>query len=146
MLNTPAGQILAQFGNALGMPELAFNEAGQCHLLIDRQHWVQLVLHRHDYILMSCPLAIKSSDPSQLSQLLKANFGQAAGGIVMALSPDETVCVQLALRCSDTACPDMLQCLEALLHEAERWNAHFAQAQQNPRPSSPTARLLAQTV
>lgn len=122
MANTATSRLLAQFGLALGIPELQCQPDGACHLLIDNRHLVQIVYHPRDYILMSCPLITQESGAQLQETLLRANHGQAAGGIVLSCGPDGKFHAQLALPIAQTDPRQMLDQLETLLTEVERWD------------------------
>lgn len=146
MRDTTARSLLTQLGTAVGMPDLALNAHGECYLLIDGHYLIQIVHHPRDCILMSCALDMHAPDAQQLRTMLQANYGQTAGGIVLALGPDGKFCVQLALPCASAQVADLLEQLEALILEAERWHTHFTHTESTTSLSGTHRALLAQTV
>lgn len=146
MRDTTVSNVLTQFGAAVGMPDLDFNTHGECHLLIDGRYLIQIALHPRDFILMSCPLGNHTPDAHQLNTLLQANYGQVAGGIILAQSTDGRLCAQLCLPCVSASVNDLLEHLEALIVEAERWDAHFMQNQGAPASVDARSPLLVQPV
>lgn len=121
MGDAAASHLLSQFGLALGVPELQYTPDGVCHLLIDHRHLVQIVHHPRGYILMSCPLPTQTPDAQLQGSLLRANDGQAAGGVVFTYGSDGRFHAQLALPAIQADTHQLLELLETLIAEVERW-------------------------
>lgn len=125
MADAVLDELLAQFGPLVGMPGLRADDRGVCHLLIDGCHLVRIVRHPRGYLLWSCAVGDGELDPHRAAQLLQANFGQAAGGIVLCQGPDRRACLQFAQSLKDLQANEMGVALDALMAEADRWRQNL---------------------
>ncbi|MFA5489279.1 MAG: CesT family type III secretion system chaperone [Candidimonas sp.] len=124
--------LLSELGSLLGIESLCTDQDGLCQLVFDRRHVVHLMGHPRGYLLISCRIAVQSGHPTPDAVFLRANYAQAAGGIVLARTPEGHPCAQVAVELSSARAHDVLELLDKLIVEAERWERHLQSAQDSP--------------
>ena len=121
-------RLLSEFGQSLGIAELAPTDEGLCQLVADGGHTVQLIhVGARDSVLLSCCLGEREVDAAQAASMVKANFLQAGRGAVLCQAPDGRPHIQLALACAECSAASLCAALEALLDQADRWRELLAQ-------------------
>ena len=123
-MSLPAFETLIRdFGLSLGMPGLAPASAtGICQLVFDGQHALQLIhVGARGHVLLSCELRDAPCGPQQAALMARANFMQAAGGVVLCQGSNSRAYVQVAVPMADCTPAALLQASEALLDQAEAW-------------------------
>lgn len=114
--------LMADFGTALGIADLAPSAKGICQFMVDGRHMVN-VLDASDrgLVFLSCRLADHGVDEAQAVRMARANFLQAGRGAVLCVGPDERPYMQLALEFEGCQAEALVQALDALLEQAEGW-------------------------
>lgn len=130
-------RIIADLGQALGMPSLAAHN-NVCELAIDGRHRVQLiVVGSRRQILMSCAVGPAAVEPRHAELMAQANFMQAGGGVVLCSAPDGRAHVQLAVPFEHAGPSSLISALEALLSQIDIWDERLNRADTRGRPSAP---------
>ncbi|MBL0420950.1 type III secretion system chaperone [Ramlibacter sp. AW1] len=131
MAAAAADHLLHDLGHALGL-ELAFDEAGLCRLVVDRQWHVGILFDAgRDHLVLTCPLHTPQADtldPAWLLLMLKGNC-TAIGGVPATLSvaPDGFPCAQADIPVRDTGLRTLMRRLEQLLEVAQAWSTRLSQ-------------------
>lgn len=131
-------RIVAEFGELLGIAGLAPSEAGFCQLVFDERHVVQLLhVGGRGCVLLSCMLGPERTNAAQAELMARSNFLQAGGGAIVCQAPDGRTCIQLGIPLVECRPYRLEAALEALLNQAEAWEARLheapSQGLQNPR-------------
>jgi hypothetical protein len=130
-------RIIADLGQALGMPGLAAHD-NVCELAIDGRHRVQLIIiGSRRQILMSCAVGPVALEPRHAVLMGQANFMQAGGGVVLCTAPDGRAHVQLAVPFEHAGASGLIAALEALLTQVDVWDERLNRADTRGRPSGP---------
>jgi hypothetical protein len=138
-MSEPAVRIIADLGQALGMPGLAAHN-NVCELAIDGRHRVQLiVVGARRQLLMSCAVGPTRLEGRHAELMAQANFMQAGGGVVLCTAPDGRAHVQLAVPFEHAAPPSLISALEALLSQIDIWDERLNRAETRSRPPGPSA-------
>jgi hypothetical protein len=136
-MSEPAMRIIADLGQALGMPGLAAHD-NVCELAIDGRHRVQLiVVGSRRQILMSCAVGPAALEPRHAVLMAQANFMQAGGGAVLCTAPDGRAHVQLAVPFEHASASGLIAALEALLAQIDVWDERLNRADTRGRPAGP---------
>ncbi|MDQ8030957.1 Tir chaperone family protein [Bordetella genomosp. 1] len=132
-------RIVSEFGASLGMDGLQPSSEGVCQLVFDGRHVLRLIgMGARGQLLLSCLLAGERAETVQAELMAKANFMQAGRGVVFSVGPDGRAHAQLALPYIECTPALVLQSVEALLDQADRWNERVArEAVPAPRMPAP---------
>jgi hypothetical protein len=137
--NSHFARLISEFGQSLGMADLALSDEGICQLVIDTRHVVQVVhVGARDQVLISCRLADHGVDALQAERMARANFLQAGRGVVLCVAPDGRPYMQVAVEMVGCSSTNLCQALEALLDQAERWGESSTDHASGRSPRDPT--------
>jgi len=117
-------QLLKEYGNTVGLPDLAFDAGNSLVLTIgsEVEIYVQADPENGGLILHTEVGQPHSPGPNLFKQLLQANlFHSGAGSPVTALGPSGEVIVLLGLTPAELELENFVRALEQLLEEAAHW-------------------------
>ncbi|MCX5590259.1 CesT family type III secretion system chaperone [Alcaligenes endophyticus] len=130
MQHSAASRLVSQLGLNLGIQGLQLDQNGLCTLLVDQRHLVHIALYKQHYLMLSCGLKPSPEhDHFLFPALLRANQHQGAEGVVFCLDEQQQIQAQLNLALSLCDADKLMQALETLLAELERWETWSSPAQ-----------------
>ena len=136
--------LLCELGKRIGIPGLKLDADSSCQLVFDQRWVVTLVFSAaRKRWLISCPLSDRhvSIVPSSQAAMLRANFmGAGCAGGCLAVSPDGRPFLHMQLAHSETSESLLLETVESLLNQAERWAERLMAGEAGPGEATRSAR------
>ncbi len=124
--------VLTEFGNTLGLSDLAFDETNACKLVFDGRHAIQFELDRDaEFIYLHAELGSAPAQATDLRALLEAGFlGTNAGGGAFGISPDNgQLFLWKRLRTAYLTVDALFAETESFVHALRFWQTKIAAGQ-----------------
>ena len=123
------GRILAEFGHAIGLDDLALDDEGYAALAIDDKLIVNLEREPNgERVLLYCAVGEPAGTPIEAyAMLLEANYlGRGTGGATLGLSPDsDMIVLSLFVPLASLDLPGFTRTIEMFITVAEQWAARM---------------------
>lgn len=136
-----AQEVLAGLGARMGIPGLRLDADSSCQLVFDQRWVVTLVFAAaRSRWLLSCPLAERHGaiTPGSQVAMLRANFlGSGSGGGWLAVAPDGRPFLHMQVSQSEASETVLLDVVESLLNQAERWTERLHVGESAPSCPDP---------
>lgn len=136
MSDSHAPSLIAELGEAIGIPALRTDAQGCCRLLFDGDRAVELrCAPAQGRWILSCALrGQRAVDGAGLRLLMQGNhMGAGFGGGWSGLDAQGLAVVHLPLAVPEASASAMLNAIELLLNHVERWEQRLQEAA--PAPS-----------
>ncbi len=137
----PLIMLLRELGEAMGLSNLAFDEASSCTLLFDERIPVRLVhmVETDTLVLLSDLGSVDPGNPTEaFRRLCEANlFGRETGGAILGLEDDfKTVVLRYSTPASELDYRTFETLLEELVNVAEFWQARLVSFREENREAT----------